>query len=251
MTCSRHAATSIADRAISVLEKSDRPLAYWDIKRMLDRGSANPVNERTLLAQLGADRRACWGGSGIYGLYRHGLLPGARGLYSVGPVFIYSSNEPLLMEELCFVARQVGYTFADASLSNAVIRSHAPIRQDSAGRWCAGSKDPSTERYIAMLLELKPGPQFDLIIQRASAQARAALRELVRRLGKRPAPLLWPEAPSSRYFTEDTARIRRVQRRAAALVDRIPVKPYVAQIPERDAYLAACIQTYTRFLGKG
>jgi hypothetical protein len=250
ITCNGYKPTSVADRAVAVLEKSKRPIAHWDVKRALDRRSAQPVNEKTLLAQLGSDRRACWSGSGIYGLYRHGLLPGARDLTAVGSILSYSSEEPLLIEELCFVARYVGYSFADASLSTALARFAGPIKQDSSGRWSGERNDPAAERYMAALLELKPGPQFLVIKNRAASQVRAGLRELVRRLGKRPAPLLWPPAPSCKYFADDPARIKRVQRRAVSVVEGLPVQPYVARIPERDAYLEGCIQTYARFLGR-
>ena len=61
--------------ASRLLEESDQPLAYWDIERLL-RASGHEVWEPSLKATLGADRTFCWAGRGIYGLFRHGFLPG-------------------------------------------------------------------------------------------------------------------------------------------------------------------------------
>ena len=60
---------SIADRAIAVLEHTDVPLAWWDVKRALDREPRSTVRPPTASQVLADDLRACWGGRGIYGLY--------------------------------------------------------------------------------------------------------------------------------------------------------------------------------------
>ncbi len=192
--CSGAHNAAIRDRAISVLETADHPLAWWDVKRHLDRELRSaPVRPSTASQVLADDLRACWAGKGVYGLYRHGLLPGARDLGRVASVYIHASDAALTIDEVRFVLRHVGYRFSANSLEPALWRvSDLGIfkvgqawqpdgtlayvfegRRDSADRQRAAAR--------AMRFPRRTGA-FHAVADRAVRQAGAALEERKRRL---------------------------------------------------------------------
>jgi len=61
-----------------VLEESDTALTVYDIKRSIRRDLGIDVSQETLQVSISGDRRFCWAGKGLYGLYRHGLIPGGK-----------------------------------------------------------------------------------------------------------------------------------------------------------------------------
>src|SRR5690242_17970915 len=69
---------STADLAVHVLEESDTALTVYDIKRSIRRDLGIDIGQQALQASISSDRRFCWAGKGLYGLYRHGLIPGPR-----------------------------------------------------------------------------------------------------------------------------------------------------------------------------
>src|SRR6516164_6775950 len=69
---------STADLAVHVLEESDTALTVYDIKRSIRRDYGIDVSQETLQVSISGDRRFCWAGKGLYGLYRHGLMPGGK-----------------------------------------------------------------------------------------------------------------------------------------------------------------------------
>lgn len=259
---------SLTDRAVAALERSEKPLASWDIQRLVDRGRQDKTHLPTLSSQLGADRRFCWAGRGIYGLYRHGLLPGARDLHEVGLFYLFASEQPLHTDELCFVIRYVGYRFSDASLVSAITRYRSPIERDGDGRWFVDTTKPESTGFMTRLIELKSGDVFNAVLYRTAAQVKAGLKEMDRRrravgdidrtegdsagvLGKRGKPksgepkvFAWPRPPACEYFETGIGRVSRVRRRAIAIVEGRSVEPYVADIKCRDQYLEACMQAY-------
>src|SRR3954462_10649270 len=76
VTCRKHSPTDNFDIVVAVLEQSDAPLAPWDIERHARAEFARNV----WLDGLGWDPRLCYAGRSVWGLYRHGLLPGVRTL---------------------------------------------------------------------------------------------------------------------------------------------------------------------------
>jgi hypothetical protein len=267
---------SLADRAVASLEQSDISLASWDIRRLIDRGREDPTHPASLMSLLGTDRRFCWAGRGMYGLYRHGLLPGARDLHDVGLFYLFASDRPLDTEELCFVIRNAGYRFTDSSLMVALVRYRAPLDRDHHGRWFINKTEPKCREFMANLIELKAGETFDAVLSRTAEQVRAGLAEMSRRLGpalregsraqsivalgkrvleeqvvedvrrksREPKAFAWPKPPSCAYFDGDTGRVGRVRRRAIAIVEGRAIEPYVATIECRDRYLEACVEAY-------
>src|SRR5437763_790439 len=73
-TCDGSGRLTNAELIVAVLERSSVPLATWDIVREVRSRYACKINS----LNAAADLRLCWAGRGIWGLYRHGLLPGVR-----------------------------------------------------------------------------------------------------------------------------------------------------------------------------
>lgn len=191
-TCIGHTDRSIADRSISVLEQTNTPLAWWDVKRILDSQPREAVRPTTASQVLADDPRACWGGRGIYGLYRHGLLPGVRDLGRAAAVYIHASDRRLSLDEVRFILREVGYRSPD-SLEPALLRvNHLGIFRrvqgwSPNGSWCThweGSlQNVRRQRAAADALRLgRRGPDLRAIISRSAVQADTALTERARRL---------------------------------------------------------------------
>jgi hypothetical protein len=67
---------------------------------------------------LSQDKRICWAGRGLYGLARHGLIPGARTLAEAAYAVLLAAPSPLYVEEVDFVLEQLNYRFNAESLSN-------------------------------------------------------------------------------------------------------------------------------------
>jgi len=109
-----------ADAAVLVLEGSDVPLSVYDIERGIARELGKSVNRGSLNVSLANDMRFCWAGRGIYGLFRHGLIPGPRHLAGIGRFFIYSYGSSIALADLEFVMKYAGYSFTSASLTRAL-----------------------------------------------------------------------------------------------------------------------------------
>jgi hypothetical protein len=52
---------------------------------------------------LSQDKRFCWGGRALYGLARHGLIPGARSLAEAAYAVLLAAPHELYVEEVDFV----------------------------------------------------------------------------------------------------------------------------------------------------
>jgi hypothetical protein len=210
-SCNGCARGSIADRAIAVLGRTDTPLAWWDVKRVLDREPRPSVRPATANQVLADDLRACWSGRGMY-LYRHGLLPGVRDLGRAAGVYIHAANRRLTLDEIRFILRHLGYRFSPSSLEPALwrVRDLGIFRavQDwgSSGSWCphweGSSENLRRQRAVAKALRLgRRGPELHAVVARAAEQAEAALVERARRLGTKPSARSsfgWPKSARSR-----------------------------------------------------
>ena len=171
---------SIADHVVGLMEGISQPLAYWDISRLL-RAQGLETWEPTLKTVLGTDPRLCWAGAGIYGLFRHGLLPRVRNLARVGVVFLYAAGEPMRPTDLAFVLRHVGYRFNDLSLRYALRRSEGmglaiEMIVDGYRMFL-----PTQSAIVSAGLGLPEGTALDSIVERTRKQLAEALAELDRR----------------------------------------------------------------------
>jgi len=192
-TCIGRSDRSIADRAVTVLEQTSVPLAWWDVKRLLDRDLSPIVHPGTASQVLADDLRTCWGGRGIYGLFRHGLLPGVRDLGRVAGVYVHATDRRLSLDEIRFILREAGYRFSPASVEPALWRvSNLGLFRtvqgwSSSGTWCThweGSRENvRRQRAVADALRLgRRGPDLRAIVTRCADQADAALKERAQRL---------------------------------------------------------------------
>jgi hypothetical protein len=65
---------------------------------------------------LSQGMRFCWGGRALYGLARHGLVPGARSLPEAAYAILIAAPRELHVEEVDFVLEQLNYRFNSDSL---------------------------------------------------------------------------------------------------------------------------------------
>ncbi len=113
---------SNTDAAVLILEQEDAPVSTYDVARGIRREFGWTVAKASLAVSLSSDRRVCWAGRSLYGLFRHGLFPGPRNLAGVAKLFLYSYAKPLDDELLAFVMQYAGYRFQRTSLRNALYR---------------------------------------------------------------------------------------------------------------------------------
>jgi hypothetical protein len=159
------------DRIVAVLEAADSPLAHWDVKRMLESNGGRPVRKGSLMVWLATDPRTCWGGPGIYGLYRHRLLPGLRDMGSAAAVFIHAADVAVSQEQARFLLQHVGYRFLSASIYLALRRvEDAGLLRRQWGLWMP------TSRSMGPVLRLRRREDVDAVLERAAEQAGTALK---------------------------------------------------------------------------
>ena len=91
--------------AVFVLEASEKPLSLYDIHRGVQREFGWAPERNSLNATVTGDPRSCWAGRGLYGLWRHGLVPGPRKLVDVARLVLYCHDQPLSLDELAFTLR--------------------------------------------------------------------------------------------------------------------------------------------------
>jgi hypothetical protein len=176
---------SVADLAVHVLERSDTPLTIYDINRSIRRDFGIDVEQATLQARISTDRRFCWAGKGLYGLYRHGLIPGPRLLAGIARMFLYSHG-PLTHASLEFAMKYAGYRFQSASL-NSALNSAAEVfwfnSDDGSGWYWDTARTPeAADDALRRLGVAATQAEFDLVVARCTETVRAALAERERRL---------------------------------------------------------------------
>jgi hypothetical protein len=171
------------DDIIAVLERSDIPLPHWDIKRLIDRERRYPIHNGSLLVWVSQDRRACWGGRGTYGLYRHGVLPGVRDLGAAATVFLYTTDLALDYSQVWFILKHAGYRSEEASIYYALRRAESQglVTRTWGGSWRRPTREALPEARVKRLLGVV-GQDFETVIERTTAQVEGALAERRRRL---------------------------------------------------------------------
>lgn len=110
------AARSIADQAVMVLEQERAPLYLHDLQRGIERDVGRRTYWGSVSSVVGADRRFCWSGKGLYGLFRHGRVPGVRTLAEISAFLLFAAGEPLSADEIGFLLSWSGYRFQQTSL---------------------------------------------------------------------------------------------------------------------------------------
>lgn len=190
---------SIADLAVVALETESGPVAIHDVQRAVARDLGRDVYLPTLTALMGTDRRFCWSGKGIYGLFRHDRLPEVRTLSGLARFVLATLGAPMSLSDLSFVLKWSGYRFQDVSLEGALVRDATELGLRFS--WPA----PSYERTVRII------------------GARDVRRAISRELsipdpdnGPWPAKLLL-ERWQSKVVTGLEERQRRIERAAASL----------------------------------
>jgi hypothetical protein len=185
LTCSNRkppARVGIPDAAVRVLEREESPVKVHDVSRAIDRDLGKPLAMASLQIALSQDRRVCWAGKGLYGLFRHGIYPGPRNLIGAALLLMHAHGEPVEVYQLGFVMKYTGYRFQDTSLLMA-LRTEADVRWIT-NRHC---RIPDDAEITTRLLSLGVAPtveQFTAVVDHARQLMRSGLEEYRRRLSQ-------------------------------------------------------------------
>lgn len=160
------------------------PLYRWDIRREVRLQHSLIMHETSLGRSLASDWRACWAGPGLYGLYRHGLLPGVRDIGTAAGILIHVSDRPLNVDEVRFILRHVGYRVTASSIPRALYRAEGSgLYRANWGTYVGRPNSEIQQRAAARAMGFgRRGPVFEEIAARAARQVADALRERRRRL---------------------------------------------------------------------
>lgn len=117
VSCSLPDPVRVIDRVMVTLETADEPLFIHDIQRSIKR-EYGYANWRTVAVMASQDPRPCWAGKGLYGLTRHGLIPGrSSGLGMPVMAVLAAFDSPMALEAVSFVLQWMGYRFSRSSLT--------------------------------------------------------------------------------------------------------------------------------------
>jgi hypothetical protein len=166
------------DMAVFVLEASEEPLSLYDIRRGMQREFGWAPEQNSLNATVATDCRACWAGRGLYGLWRHGLVPGPRKLADVAQLALYCHDQPLDLDEVAFALRHLGYRFQPASLYR-VLTTTPSIKRSG---WTSYTFHRSAANAAALRSDLGLGRAFKAVTERTKESIVDALNERRRRL---------------------------------------------------------------------
>jgi hypothetical protein len=160
-------------------------MSAWEVDGCSCAGPKVHTNREILyaLAALSPDRRFCWAGKGLYGLYRHGPLPGPRNLEEVARVVLVAAGEALNYEVVDFCLKQLGYRYSIASLRNSVSRS-ATISWDWYGTWNhpRGADAEFTLRVQIPVVPLLQEAAWEWIRKRTAQQIAGSIAQRAERL---------------------------------------------------------------------
>ncbi len=119
---------TIREILYSVACTAPQVLHARDFVRIAEHDYGFPFSMSTALVYLSGDYRFCWAGRGLYGLYRHGPLPGPRALEAATRLVLVAADRPLAQDVVDFCLKQFGYRYNVASLNNAVVNSDRVFR---------------------------------------------------------------------------------------------------------------------------
>lgn len=157
---------------------TSQPLRIGDFTRLAEAQFASPVQRGTAAVALSSDNRFCWAGQGLYGLYRHGPIPGARNLEQASRVVLVAARAPLTGAAIDFVLKQLGYRFHPGSLTNALNRSRHIRWRRADGHW-QHPVGEDAERTLCRTIPVVPDRHPDLweiVRDRLHAQVHGALQ---------------------------------------------------------------------------
>jgi hypothetical protein len=184
-------ALSNADIVVAALEQQNDPLSLYDITRVVERDYARSLYRPSLQVCLSSDWRFCWAGKGLYGLYRHRLVPGPRNLRGIGSLFLYASGpEPVTLAALTFAMRWCNYQFADFSLLTALRGSGSVVARlrgwdstDARAWTLVGQTDKELRAYVRAQRFAPNEHALDSVVDRCRDFIAEADVERQRRLG--------------------------------------------------------------------
>jgi hypothetical protein len=158
------------------------PLHVRDYVRLADADHRYRVDQATANTTLANDPRLCWAGSGIYGLYRHGPLPGPRNLEHVARLVLLAVETELTVDALDYCLKQLGYRYNVASLNNAILRSRS-IRWTGAGySHPHGEAAQLSLRRDIPIVPPQRRAEFDTLCARLRQAVRRALKARAERI---------------------------------------------------------------------
>jgi hypothetical protein len=166
-----------------------KPVMVHDVIRFVgDKYTGDP--RYSISVALSKDKRFCWGGRSLYGLARHGLIPGARSLAEAAYAVLLAAPRKLYVEEVDFVLEQLNYRFNSDSL-NHHLRSYTYNRwnflfhMDGWNRVFVSSGRDARHEYNSKVAVCPTHVAFDKWIADSLAPAvERALDERTRRLAE-------------------------------------------------------------------
>jgi hypothetical protein len=156
-----------------------QPLYTRDFVRLADAEHGQVIQQSTAAVSLSSDPRFCWAGQGLYGLYRHGPLPGARNLEQASRLVLVTAGIPLTVIALDFILKRIGYRFNPASLYNALNRSRRITWRREDGQW-EHPKGEAAELALRKSIPVVPSrqrEQWHFLRDRLQAQIASALAD--------------------------------------------------------------------------
>lgn len=189
---------SQADILYAVACSVAAPVHVRDLVRLAQLDHGRRIAEASAKVAVAGDRRFCWAGAGVYGLYRHGPMPGPRTLGDAGRLVLAASDRPLTATALDYCLKGFSYRYNVASLRNA-LRQSSRIESRSDGQWWT-PRGPTAEQLL--LAEVPAVPRrrdadWVRLRNRLATRIAAALADRDERLralaGSRPYGLDWGE----------------------------------------------------------
>jgi len=154
-------------------------MSLYDIHRGIERELGWAPDRMSLNASVALDRRCCWAGRGLYGLWRHGLVPGPRKSRDVARLVLHAHEKPLEAEEITFALRHLGYRFVPSTLPR-ILNATVTIKLDGYGAYRV-SRSPVDTMHLRTDISLGI-EEFRVVRRQLQRHTRAALRERRRRL---------------------------------------------------------------------
>ncbi|WP_370073382.1 hypothetical protein [Sinorhizobium fredii] len=146
--------------------------------------------QHSINVTLSHDKRFCWGGRALYGLARHGLLPGVRTLAEAAYAVLLAAPRELHVQEVDFVLKQVNYRFNSDSLAHN-LRGYTGNRWDLRFKidpwnrvWVNSGRD-ARHFYNASVCVCPTHAAFDRWVEDyLAAKVRRILDDRIRRLAE-------------------------------------------------------------------
>ena len=182
-SCTGPRSRTIREVLYSIACTAHQPLHARDFVRNAERDHGLHFNMATALVTLSTDFRFCWAGRGLYGLDRHGPLPGPRNLKEATRIVLLAAGTPLSHEAVDFCLKRLGYRYSLASLRQAVAKS-AHIRWEH-GRW-DHSRGEAAELELRNQIPIVPPRQprpWNALHTEINASVTASIADLAARHG--------------------------------------------------------------------